>query len=127
MIKVNQTKYGLEGNCFAAFIASLFDVGINEIPFLSDYQDDWDEYLKALNLVLRNKFGVVMLYGELKYWEEYLKENFIDSYYIVSGDSNKGLEHAVIYKNGELFHNPNNLGTEIINEKIIYVFLKLHL
>ncbi len=127
MIKVYQTKYGLEGNCFAACIASLFDVVINEIPFLSDYQDDWDEYLKALNLVLRNKFGVVLVYGELNDWEDYLKENFIDSYYIVSGDSNKGLGHAVIYKNGELFHNPNNLGTEIINEKIIYVFLKLHL
>ena len=72
MIKVYQTKYGLEGNCFAACIASLFDVGINEIPFLSDYQDDWDEYLKALNLVLRNKFGVVLVYGELNDWEDYL-------------------------------------------------------
>lgn len=126
MIKVIQTKHGEDGNCFAACIASLFDVEIDDIPFLADYQD-WEEYLNVLNSTLRNKFGVILLYGEFKDWEDYIKENYIDSYYIVSGDTNKGLEHAVIYKNGELFHNPNNLGTEIINIKHVYVFLKLHL
>jgi hypothetical protein len=126
MKKLNQTKYGEEGNCFAACIASLFEVEIADIPFLADYKN-WDEYLSVLNSILRNKFEVILLHGEFKDWEDYLKENYIDSYYIVSGDSNKGLEHAVIYKNGELFHNPNNLGTEIINIKHVYVFLKLHL
>lgn len=126
MIKVIQTKYGEEGNCFAACIASLFEVEIDDIPFLADFQD-WNEYLSVLNSTLRNKFGVILFYGEFKDWDDYIKENYIDSHYIVSGDSNKGLEHAVIYKNGELFHNPNNLGTEIINIKHVYVFLKLHL
>ena len=126
MKKLNQTKYGEEGNCFAACIASLFEVEIADIPFLAEYKN-WDEYLNVLNSILRNKFEVILLHGEFKDWEDYLKENYIDSYYIVSGDSNKGLEHAVIYKNGELFHNPNNLGTEIINIKHVYVFLKLHL
>jgi hypothetical protein len=126
MKKLNQTKYGEEGNCFAACIASLFEVEIADIPFLAEYKN-WDEYLNVLNSILRNKFEVILLHGDFKDWEDYLKENYIDSYYIVSGDSNKGLEHAVIYKNGELFHNPNNLGTEIINIKHVYVFLKLHL
>jgi len=126
MKKLNQTKYGEEGNCFAACIASLFEVEIADIPFLAEYKN-WDEYLNVLNSILRNKFEVILLHGEFKGWADYLKENYIDSYYIVSGDSNKGLEHAVIYKNGELFHNPNNLGTEIINIKHVYVFLKLHL
>lgn len=90
MIKVFQTKYGEEGNCFAACIASLFEVEIDDIPFLADYKD-WDEYLNTINSTLRNKFGVILLYGEFKDWYDYIKDNYIDSHYIVSGDSNKGL------------------------------------
>lgn len=127
MIKVIQTKYGVEGNCFAACIASLFEIEIDNIPFLTDYKD-WGEYLNALNNFLRDKFEVILLYGEFEIWQEYLKDNFMESHYIVSGDSNKeGLEHAVIFKNGELNHNPNDRGTEIINIKHVYIFLKLHL
>jgi len=127
MIKVYQTKFGEEGNCFAACIACLFEIEIDNIPFLTDYKD-WAEYLKALNKFLRDKFEVILLYGEFEHWQEYLENNFMESYYIVSGDSNKeGLEHAVVFKNGVLYHNPNDRGCEIINIKHVYIFLKLHL
>jgi len=128
MKKVYQTKFGSEGNCFAACIASLVETDIEKLPFLSDYEDRWDDYLEATNELLRTKFEVIILYGMWEGWEDYLNKNFKDSFYIVSGDSNKqGLEHAVIYKNGKLNHNPNDRGTEIIKPKHAYVFLKLHM
>ena len=48
-----------------------------------------------------------------------------DSYYIVSGDANRGYEHAAIYKNGELVHDPNPEGNGLNNIKHFYFFIKL--
>lgn len=128
MIKVYQTKFGNEGNCFAACIASLFETQIDTIPFLNDYKDDWEEYLIALNCVLRKEFQVIMHCIEYEVWQEWFKSNYKDSYLIVIGDSNKkGFEHAVVYKNEKLYHNPNNRGSRIKNIKYVCFFVKLHL
>ena len=127
MKKVFQTKFGSEGNCFAACIASLVETDIENLPFLSNYKDNWDKYLDATNEYLRTNFEIILLYNDYEDWADYINDNFKNSFYIVSGDSNKdGLEHAVLYKNGKLNHNPNDRGTEIVNIKHAYVFLKLH-
>lgn len=36
-----QTKFGEEGNCLAACIATLYPVSIDEVPFYLDTDDDW--------------------------------------------------------------------------------------
>lgn len=123
---VYQTKFGDEGNCFAACVASLLEIDIEKVPFLGK-DEEWSDYEDKLNYFLKQNFGLFLMVWPFENWEEYVDFHFKDFAYIVSGDSNlPGLEHAVIYKNGQQVHNPNNTGTEIINVKHIYLFLKLH-
>ncbi len=127
MKKVYQSKFGIEGNCFAACIASILETELDSIPFLSDFDDNWKDYLNALNTILKSRFNLFIDYTTYDYWETRFKDNFKDSFYIVSGDSNQdGFEHAVIFKNGELQHNPNSKGTEMIRATTCYFFIQIH-
>lgn len=127
MKKVYQSKFGNEGNCFAACIASILETELDSLPFLADYNDDWEDYLAALNEILKSRFNLFIDYTTYDYWESRFKDNFKDSFYIVSGDSNQeGFEHAVIFKNGVLHHNPNPNGTEMIQATTCYFFIQVH-
>lgn len=42
MRKVDQTVFGFpHGNCFAACVASLLEIGIDDVPDLGDWNSDW--------------------------------------------------------------------------------------
>lgn len=127
MKKVYQSKFGNEGNCFAACIASILEIELDSLPFLSDFEDDWDIYLNALNTNLKSRFNLFIEYTTFDYWETRFKENLKDAFYIVSGDSNhESFEHAVIFKNGVLHHNPNPKGTEMVWATTCYFFIQIH-
>lgn len=54
MKPVHQTRFGKEGNCWPACIASLFEVPLEEVDHLACQHPDWlertDEWLKARGL-----------------------------------------------------------------------------
>jgi hypothetical protein len=126
MIPVKQTKFGDEGNCFAACIASLLECDINCVPFLAK-DEDWDEYATRLNSFLKENHQIILS------WDEYIPDNYSDfvnldlkdSFYIVSGKAARGFEHAVIYKNGILKHDPHSDNSGIENINHIYWFYRL--
>ncbi len=123
---VFQTKFGKEGNCFAACVASLLEIDIDKVPFFGE-DEEWSVYEDTINRFLKNEHNLFLWSDEFENWKEFVEFHFQDFAYIVSGDSNLvGFEHAVIYKNGKQEHNPNNSGVELINIKHIYIFLKLH-
>jgi len=42
MKPVDQTRFGFpDGNCFAACVASLLDIGIEDVPDLGNWDSDW--------------------------------------------------------------------------------------
>jgi len=127
MKKIYQSKFGNEGNCFAACIASILEIELDSLPFLADFNDNWKDYLNALNTNLKSRFNLFIEYTTHENWESIFEDSFKDSYYIVSGESDQeGLEHAVIFKNGTLQHNPNPNGVEMIRATTYYLFIKIH-
>jgi hypothetical protein len=126
MIPIKQTKFGDEGNCFAACIASLLECDINCVPFLGK-DENWDEYNARLNVFLKENHQIIFYSGEYvsENYSDFVNLDLRDSYYIVSGKAARGFEHAVIYKNSILVHDPHpdNSGIENINE--IYWFCHL--
>lgn len=101
MIKVFQTKFGTEGNCLEACIASLLEVDIEQIPILP--KDG--RWLRIINSWLVNNHNIFLLTVEITN-PAYIDIAFNNSYQIAVGEGARGLRHAVIYKNGELVHDP---------------------
>lgn len=113
MNKVMQTRTDEKGNCFSACLATMLGLQIEDVPNffdLSDGDDDlwWAsvrEWLKPRNLGLLT----INANQELLY-------KFPGAYLIVAGKSIRDRYHAVIYKNGEMVHDPHpsNAGLETI-------------
>lgn len=102
-----QTSFGdKQGNCFSACIASLLELAIEDVPnFCVDYgEDDWqneaEKWLGKRGLALVS----VQINEEVPAW---------DFYWMAGGKSGRGIYHAVIYRAGELVHDPHPSGCGI--------------
>ncbi|MBC5772785.1 hypothetical protein H8S95_01810 [Pontibacter sp. KCTC 32443] len=126
MIKVYQTKFNDEGNCFAACVASVLKCNIEDLPHLG-VDEDWEEYEQRLNDYLRENYSTVLTHVSYDDWRDFINLYLRDSYCIVSGQSNRGYEHAVIYKNELLVHDPHPSNSGIEEIKSAYVFFRLHI
>lgn len=127
MIPVIQTKVVIRnakgeevvnGNCFAAAIASMLEVPITEVPnvevFFPFKGSYWFEVMdtflkfKGYDLVHDPRFKVFhskrhgLKENKRSQWEKECK----DKYYLVQGLSLRGVYHVCIYKNGQLVHDP---------------------
>ena len=101
MKKVFQTKFGKEGNCFSACIASILELSIDDVPcFLEDagmWYFNYQQWARKHNLDL---VGIT----------EWGKETigFIPQVYsIVSGLGPRGLQHSTVYFGNEMVHDPH--------------------
>ena len=112
MTPVFQTKFGKgQGNCFAACLASLLDLSIEEVPnFCHEERNNTYWMRKVQKWLLKYDLGIVSLnFYKLEDMKEAIKiGNFPKNvYYIISGQSPRGLLHAVIGQNGEVVHDPH--------------------
>lgn len=104
------------GNCFEACVASLFEMGLEDIP--NFHKDNW--FLDFWNWL---KIKGYTSYGAL--YKEDVKSYIggVDGYYIVCGESPRGKHikggHAVVYKDGKLIHDPHPDGTGLASIKYI--------
>lgn len=96
-----QTSFGdKQGNCLSACIASLLELAIEDVPnFCVDYgdehwQDATEEWLRKRGLALVS----VQINEEVPPW---------DFYWMAGGKSRRGVYHSVIYRAGELVHDPH--------------------
>lgn len=106
MKPVMQTALGLDGNCFAACLASLFDLGIDDLPnFVAQQRErDGSDWAVPVREWLRARgFGIVMI--GLNGDESVLRE--LGGFYIVSGQSVPGVWHATLWSGGRLVHDPH--------------------
>lgn len=105
MTPVDQSKLhnvldGVRGNCFAACLASILDVKINDVPAFEDMHPgvQWQEirrYLKARGwciISVRVADG-----GPLN----------LDEFYIGTGPSPREVLHSVVMRGAEMLHDPH--------------------
>jgi hypothetical protein len=100
MTPVDQTRFYVEGesagNCMQAVLASILDLPLEAIP---DFTEDVDQFWDSVNNFLA---GMGLRISPV---EEPLIPR--DVYYLVAGMSSRGVMHQVIYRNGELAHDPH--------------------
>lgn len=109
MIKIMQTSFGEKGNCFNACVASILEIPIDELP---DYSQ-WACWHYKYQQFLRNNYN----YGMVTILNK--GTNLLtDLIVIVSGPGPRGLVHSVLYRNGDLLHDPypDNNGLDEIQE-----------
>lgn len=101
--KINQTAFGKNGNCLSACIAMLTGKEIAEIPNWSHLggagsREAFRDWAKANGFVLLS----LVQYQHVPWPPQ--------GFYIASGMSPRGIYHAVIYKDGKLWHDPHPEG-----------------
>lgn len=100
MTPVDQTRFGApHGNCWAACVASILGCDIDDVPprvSENRYAFWWQDYLAWL----RTR-GLTMAIVE--------DEQFAldDVHRIASGMGPRGLRHAVVWRGGEVAHDPH--------------------
>jgi hypothetical protein len=116
MTPVMQTRFGRQGNCFEACIASLLDMSIERIPDLAAYDDD-GEWMGRLNEWL-SKMGLA--YFEARIPRDEMKGFFSDKDFchVMIGPTNRftDLQHAVVGRKGQLVHDPHPDGVGVLSE-----------
>ena len=108
-----QTKFGKQGNCFAACVSSLLGLPIEEVPNvetlfdIEEYQTFQDEmpplWAYVMDVFIRSR-GYI--------WREATEDEInnppLDKVFLCIGRSLNGeTTHAVLYKNNELFFDPH--------------------
>lgn len=97
-----QTKFGKEGNCLSACIATLYPVDINEVPLFSDDDLNWVSYFSSWFQGRFNKFVITV-----RVLEDDI-ELFKGSLVIASilSPHPEVERHAVITKGGKIVFDP---------------------
>ena len=120
MTPVRQSKlYAADGNhcgnCFAACMASLLDLPLWMVPPFEEMFGRSDFGVnKYADLWLGRMFGLRMVRSNDH------DPTKLPEFYIASGPSPRGVMHSVIYKAGEMVHDPHYTDTGI--ESVAWVW-----
>lgn len=127
---VYQDKFGLGGNCQSAVIASLLNLELSDVPYFAEgivvdgkeienaseiFNDRIDEYLEFHNLQLN-------WYTDSEEIQRFIREEYRNVAYQVSGKSPRGFEHVVLYRNGEMIHDPHPEGGGVVPKYYGFLF-----
>lgn len=103
MIPIHQTKFGIGGNCFSACIASILEVGIEDVPLFVRKGRWYGQYRSWLRTHGLDFLAVIG-------WSKSDIKYIPSVYSIVSGMGARGLLHAVVYFDSEMVHDPHPEG-----------------
>ncbi len=131
MIPIMQTDLTFEtGNCGEACIASILELELSDILIFGnpDNPEDGKFYCKSIRNFL-NKFGYS--YIDIEMSKEYDPIDFLkDCWVIATGKSpratKKEQRHAVVWKNGEIIHDPHPSGDGLKEIEMYGVFIKMN-
>lgn len=122
--KLSSQDGSVHGNCFRACLASIMEIDIDSIPAFEDMGNEW--HIPFMNFLFRNgyEFDGTGRFGDDFHDENFLKYPGVDGYIIVGGTSPREWVtrgHAVIYKNGELVHDPYPGGGGVVEKQNFYM------
>lgn len=129
MKPIMQNVFGDQGNCLSACIASLFETSIDVVPNFNEGvkegtpQDDPESvtlfWAKVDAFLEQNHFGIIHFTPGIPIikWLKGMK-----GYFIVGGKSPRGYNHAVIYTENGLAHDPHPEGGDVIAESVSIIY-----
>ena len=114
MIPVQQTIFGRGpdfgesvGNCFAACIASILEIPLDDVPNFCNSQ----EWVADLRAWLR-PWGLYYLDVRIPKKDA----DLLDGYHVISGTSPRGCQHSVVGYHGKMVHDPHPSGDGVSGE-----------
>lgn len=127
VVRNSKDEIVVNGNCYAAAIASIMELPITEVPNVEVfyhlnngyYQEVMHTFLESKGWELcsddRYKVFHPELHSQLRCprdrdfddWAADMRMILEDNYYFVSGPSARGVSHITIYKAGEMVHDPH--------------------
>lgn len=118
MKPVNQTIYGTPcGNCFAACVASILELELEEVPNFVAAEKNWFDVLNAFMASFR--LYPLFLQGKSAFTPL--------GNYIVSGKSPRDpkILHSVVYNSGVMVHDPHpsRSGIGEVYDMCIFVYI----
>ena len=118
MRHITQTKFGSEeGNCFAACIACLFPVEIEDVPDF--YQQAQSLWWDAFCLWMCEHFNV-----EPVITGHYESIPDPSTPYLIGGKAERGLMHSVIGRNGKVIWDPHPSRAGLIDQQDYTYFIE---
>ena len=108
---VFQTKFtNPGGNCFQACVASILEVGLQEIPdFCNDaaFCDGKQIHYDRVTSWLHREFGMGLLCLKAEWFDGVLTEAYHEAFVIAGGRSPRsGRGHCVVWRKGRCVHDP---------------------
>lgn len=104
MIPVKQTKTGDGGNCFRACVASILELSMEDVPdFCNENPDNW--FVSFCDWL--RQFGMTAMMIKAERWKGSYSKILRDVDLLAGGKSAiRDNMHEVIYRNGEMIHDP---------------------
>ena len=118
MIPVRNIHYEKRGTCFRACLASILEIDIELMP---KFEKFWILWLLILYFWLNRNGYSFMGIGKP---DEIFSFSGIDNYLIAFGISYRNTKHAVIYRNGEFYHDPHKDNTGLKELQGFYIIEK---
>jgi hypothetical protein len=105
------------GNCFPTVLACLMDKNSPEdVIQIQEHYNDEDGWMDKLIIYLESEgYELIAIQNHL----------FDDEFYLVTGQTERGTCHIVIYKNGELFHDPHPSGKGLITQEVFEQLIRI--
>lgn len=125
MTPQHQTIFGAgKGNCYATCIACLLDLEVEDVPnFCVDYPaDEW--FQETQRWLAKRGTGTVYYTGGQTALDE-LTALYPAAYCIVAGPGPRGCDHVVIYRGGEMVHDPHPSGAGLVEVEGVELFVVL--
>lgn len=120
MKPVDQTRFGKpHGNCYAACIASVFEVLLEDLPRLHMVEDNWENDLEKW---LEPRGFVVISMGYPKPRDIQDLPDF-QCVHLAIGDNPDGVSHCVVVDSGKIVHDPNPSRRGILNVRTLEFFV----
>ena len=118
MKPVFQTKFGVpEGNCFAACLASVFEIELDEVPDFG-IADDW--YIKFSDW-MKVRFDIRPLELHIPAMS---RQNWKpNGYHLISGVGSRGIYHSVVGLDGVAVHDPFPGGIDLRTMETYTIFI----
>ena len=113
MTPINQTVFDSKnGNCLEACFASILEIPIKQIPYFKEHVlfKDFNDFLKPFG------FYCVIVNIPKKDFNETLRQ--FEGHYILVGASCNECNHAVIYKENKLVHDPHKRSSGLMGPLI---------
>lgn len=114
MKPVYQDKFGVGGNCFAACLASLFEIPLDSMPDFCERGVDEEWWASVREWLAQRGYGIMTVTCvDIGWLEQY------DGWMIVSGKSDRDLNHATLWRRGTMRHDPHPSGTGLAKPEFV--------